>query len=36
LGLARQGQSVAVVLTDRGPLWHQFWNPLTRAVLNAD
>ncbi len=33
---ARRGVSVAQALPDRGPLWRAFWDPMTRAVLNAD
>ncbi len=36
LMLARRGRSVAGALPDRGPLWRAFWDPMTRAVLNAD
>jgi len=36
LGLARRGQGVGDVLSGDGPLWHGFWDPMTRAILNAD
>lgn len=36
LGAAHRGQSVADALPGRGALWHAFWDPMTRAVLNAD
>ena len=32
---ARRGRSVAEALPGRGPLWHGFWDPMTRAILNA-
>ncbi len=35
LALAGRGRTVAAVLPDRGPLWRGFWDPMTRAVLNA-
>jgi hydroxysqualene dehydroxylase len=34
LATARRGASVASTLQDRGTLWRDFWDPLTRAILN--
>ncbi len=31
---ARRGRSVADALPGRGALWHGFWDPMTRAILN--
>lgn len=33
--LARRGRSVAETLSDRGSLWRGFFDPMTRAILNA-
>ena len=30
------GKTVAEALPARGPLWHRFWDPMARAILNAD
>ena len=35
LARAKTGQSVADVITNRGPIWQRFWEPLTLAVLNT-
>lgn len=35
LALARPGTTVAQALSDRGPIWQRFWEPLTLAVLNT-
>ncbi len=29
------GRTVSESLSDRGPLWRGFWDPMTRAILNA-
>ncbi|WP_281827292.1 hydroxysqualene dehydroxylase HpnE [Jannaschia rubra] len=36
-GLLRAGRArtVAKAVTDRGPMWRGFWDPMTRAILNA-
>ncbi|MDX1401924.1 MAG: FAD-dependent oxidoreductase [Kiloniellales bacterium] len=35
LALAGPDETVADALSDRGPLWHRFWVPLTVAALNT-
>jgi squalene-associated FAD-dependent desaturase len=35
LALAGAGRTVAEAITDRGPLWRRFWEPLTLAAINA-
>ncbi|MEM7743943.1 MAG: hydroxysqualene dehydroxylase HpnE [Pseudomonadota bacterium] len=35
LAWAGAGQTVAEAVTDRGPLWQRFWEPMTWAVLNT-
>ncbi|MEM9100615.1 MAG: hydroxysqualene dehydroxylase HpnE [Pseudomonadota bacterium] len=35
LALAGKDTTVAEAITDRGPLWHRFWEPMTLAVLNT-
>jgi squalene-associated FAD-dependent desaturase len=36
LARAGEGATVAGALPARDALWHRFWDPMTRAVLNAD
>ena len=31
---ARRGRTVAEAIPRRGPLWHRFWDPMVRAILN--
>ena len=31
---ARRGRTVAAAIPRRGPLWHRFWDPMVRAILN--
>ncbi|MEM8791190.1 MAG: hydroxysqualene dehydroxylase HpnE [Pseudomonadota bacterium] len=35
LALAGKDTTVAEAITDRGPLWNRFWEPMTLAVLNT-
>lgn len=34
LAMAKRGVTVATAVRGRGPLWRQFWDPMTRAILN--
>ena len=35
LAFAGAGRTVAQAVTDRGPLWQRFWEPMTLAALNT-